>query len=251
MGLLRRWFSRRESKGVHEAPSDDVQRTGVEKAPAPQEISPPTSACPYCGTLLERPPARSGKCPHCGERVVVRTRRTDGAKLLLTQAQAVTFDAERAAIAERNKALRRAEAIGATLQEFERMELELGKRWRTAAKPRDVFWHLASTRVLAALEASDWHALHMVYSEQARLLYEEGKPHFRLHQEASKALIRSYAGGSVVTELLILGAQVDPCPLGEGLNEKRYTIKRALDELPIPGQGCACGWCTCTWLPMT
>lgn len=40
-------------------------------------------ACPSCGTLLERPPLKKAKCPHCGNFIFVRARPIDGKRVLL------------------------------------------------------------------------------------------------------------------------------------------------------------------------
>lgn len=40
-------------------------------------------ACPSCGTLLERPPLKKAKCPHCGNFIFIRSRPIDGKRVLL------------------------------------------------------------------------------------------------------------------------------------------------------------------------
>jgi hypothetical protein len=45
-----------------------------------------SSACPYCFAVLEPPPARSGTCPRCGERIYVREL---GARRLLVTEEGV------------------------------------------------------------------------------------------------------------------------------------------------------------------
>lgn len=41
-------------------------------------------ACPNCGAILEKPPARKAACPHCGDFMHVRTRPLDGRRVLVS-----------------------------------------------------------------------------------------------------------------------------------------------------------------------
>src|ERR1035441_6360380 len=47
------------------------------------------SCCPHCSKVVEPPPKRSRKCPHCGERIEVR-----GGQVM-TSESAEKFDTER------------------------------------------------------------------------------------------------------------------------------------------------------------
>ncbi len=206
--------------------------------------------CPYCGTIINPPPARSRKCPHCRERIVVRTRRSDGVKLLLTEAAGKEFDKQRKAEVARNEGIRRSQNIGASIEDFERTEKELTGKWGFAP-PRDVFWALANEAVLDAAKKGTAHHLSMVYWEMARLLYDEGNPrhpHIEMARRASRASIQAYAergiGGGKV-EVLATCCQV--CDVDNG---REYTIAQAIEVLPIPHEACENnGWCRCTWLP--
>lgn len=54
--------------------------------------SPPR--CPSCGHELKKTPKRKTKCPFCGEFMLVRTRPSDRAKVLVTEEQADQIDLE-------------------------------------------------------------------------------------------------------------------------------------------------------------
>lgn len=210
----------------------------------PRQQAPP-SACPYCGAVLDPAPERNRKCPHCGERIVVRTRRSDGAKVLLTEAGAREFDKERKQEAARNKALRRAQNIGASESDFQRVERELAEKWGYAP-PRDVFWRLASEAAMAAMRTGDEHQLSMVYWEQARLLFEEGREHLQIQREAEKAALHRYAEDGV-SRVEISAGECAVCRADDG---RRFSVSDALEKLPIPKEHCENGWCKCTWLPV-
>ena len=86
MSFLRRMLAREPSKAKDE------------------RIALSWSACPHCGAVIDPAPTTTRKCPHCRERIIVRTRRSDGVKLLLTEGDAAEFDTNRAAEAARNNA---------------------------------------------------------------------------------------------------------------------------------------------------
>lgn len=220
---------------------------GASRAEVPRaEPSRPSSpaACPYCGTVIDPAPARSRKCPACRESIVVRTRRSDGAKLLLTEAEGKQFDRQRELDAARNDGIRRSQNIGASINDFERTEKELTEKWGFAP-PRDVFWALGGKAALAAMNKRAWHELSRIYWGQARLLYEEGKSHIQLAREASKASLQSYAEGGFVRNVQVMAGCCQLCNRDEG---RKFAIAEALEKLPIPHEACENeGWCTCTW----
>ena len=218
------------------------KRKEASVAQPPQRSTP--GACPSCGTILETPPTRSRKCPACKERIVVRTRRSDRVKLILTEAEGKKFDEQRDREAARNDAIRRSESVGATVEDFSRTEKELTEKWGFAP-PRDVFWAVAVKAALAAMEKRDWHQLSMVYWTQALLLHEEGKPHMQLAREASKASLQRYAEDGYTRSVQVIAGCCQLCDRDEG---RRFTIPEALEELPIPHDGCERdGWCACMW----
>lgn len=229
MSFLRRLFDREPSK------------------PSSKTRDAPPSACPYCGVVIDPPPARSRKCPDCRERIVVRTRRSDGAKVLLTEADAADFDEQRKAEAARNDAIRKSSNIGATPEDFANAERTVAQKFGTAL-PRDVFWQLANEFAVRAMKSNDWHALSMVYWQQARLLYEEGKPHLDLAREASKASLQRYAHDGFVKQVEIL---CNCCELCERDAGRKMSVQDAMEQLPIPHEESANdGWCICLWVPV-
>ena len=181
----------------------------------PRQQAPP-SACPYCGAVLDPAPQRNRKCPHCGERIVVRTRRSDRAKLLLTEES-----------------------------DFRRVERELTEKWGYAP-PRDVFWGLASEAAMAAMRTGDEHQLSMVYWQQARLLFEEGREHLQIQREAEKATLHRYAKQGI-GHVEIQAGECGVCRADDG---RRFSVSDALEKLPIPKEQCENGWCKCMWLPV-
>ena len=203
--------------------------------------------CPYCGLRIDPAPARSRRCPHCKERIVVRTRRSDGAKLLLTEAAAAEFDQDRRLEAERNEAIRRSANIGVTREHFAKAERDLARKFGFA-QPRDVFWMLANEAAVRAMKRGEWHALSMIYWEQARQLYEEGKPHLDLARQASKASLQVFVQGGYVRNVEIVCNCCAQCQRDAG---RKMALADAVRELPIPHETCDNdGWCICLWVPI-
>jgi hypothetical protein len=226
---------------------------GQQPRRAPRQIA--AVACPYCGVILDPPPQRNRKCPACKESIIVRTRRADGAKVLLTAADGKEFDKQRHTEAVRNSALHHARNIGASDRDFERTEQELAAKWGTAASPRDAFWQLANKTVVAAIKNADWARLSTVYWEQALYMCELGEPHLHLQKEASKAELRRYAaefadlatGRSGLRVEVLANGCCDVCAKNHG---RRYSISEALELLPIPNGACEREWCNCGWTPV-
>jgi hypothetical protein len=199
------------------------------------------AACPHCGVILDPPPPRNRKCPSCRDKIIVRTRRSDSAKLYLTEADAKVFDRERKAEAFRNKALRAAAAIGMDQTAFERTEKELLAK-SPGYGPGDVFWALANKQVANHMRSGNWHGLSMTYSRQARWLCDEGRPYARLKTEAEKAYAQSYA----VDGYQELEVMATCCPNCDQFNGRKYPIGQAINEWPV--EGCTNDWCACSWL---
>jgi len=105
------------------------------------------AACPSCGIVLD-PPPRSRKCPECGDKINIRTDRKTGEKLYLTSDAVTGFDAERAAVAARNKAMRRIEGMGLSEADYESKANELAEKWGSRPQPSDVYWTLANEQVM-------------------------------------------------------------------------------------------------------
>ena len=217
-----------------------------EKMPADHRAKKPPeqlAACPHCGVILDPPPARNRKCPSCRSKIVVRTRRSDGSKLYLTEDDANIFDAERKADAYRNKALRAAADIGMGQTAFERTEKELLAK-SPGYGPGDVFWSLASKQVANQMRAGNWHGLSMTYFHQALWLHNEGRPYARLKVESEKALAQSYAGHGCQELEVMAGC----CPNCDQFQGRIYPIEQAINEWPVPVEDCTNGWCTCSWI---
>ena len=93
------------------------------------------------------------------------------------------------------------------------------------------------------MKRGEWHALSMIYWEQARQLYEEGKPHLDLARQASKASLQVFVQGGYVRNVEIVCNCCAQCQRDAG---RKMALAGAVRELPIPHETCDNdGWCIC------
>lgn len=196
-------------------------------------------ACPYCGLDLGRVPEKTKRCASCGRQMFVRKRPSDRTRVVVTGDHARDMDEEQQKRERRQGIPIHAARIGLTPQAFSREGL-LGKN------PRDAFLQLSSEAAAAAVTRNDWGAVSRIYSEQALVLREEGRPHLALQQEASKAMIRSFMVHGVRGVAVLSGACCQTCNAN---HDSEYSFEQALAQLPVPNPSCTREWCNCGWGP--
>jgi DNA-directed RNA polymerase subunit RPC12/RpoP len=215
---------------------------------AEMESSQARVACPNCALILDPPPERTRKCPHCGQKIVLLTRLSDDAKLYLNEADARAFDSGPHREAYRNKAIRAASSIGVDEKAFEHNEKELLAK-SPGWGPSAVFWALAEEKAKEQLRAGDLHGLSMTCFQQALWAYDEGRPYAHLRARADRYLAEHYASQGF--QQLRVDAK-DCCSSCAQFDGRTYPIEEAVKEWPVPAEECTRGWCSCTWaLPRT
>jgi hypothetical protein len=180
--------------------------------------------------------------------IVVRTNRSDGAKLLLTEGQAADYDRVRGEEARMNAAVRRAEKIGIERSEFETRFREMAARAGSSLSPRDVFWSLAEDAARDGRRREDWWHVSRVRWGQARLLCEEGADCMPLMREGSKFELLSYQQQGIKRVGILSSGDDRICDGCRAHNGRRMSITQALEALPIPNDCCSEEhWCRCSW----
>lgn len=182
--------------------------------------------CPYCGTLLEKKPARKKKCSNCGNYIFVRKGR------LLTEDQK--------AVEEWLDSLA---MFDVTEQTFNRHRKQLSKQFGSQPSVNDTVW-----RVLNSLVASttDHSRAKLIYSEMAHLVRGEGKdPKPYLAKAAKQELLDMKESG--ISRVCVYTSNDDlVCSKCRALARKTFTIDQALRDMPIPNacdndeDGCRC-----------
>lgn len=213
----------------------------------------PVSLCPYCGIDITPPPKATGKCPICGEKVVMAKRPGEEVASLFTIDQAEKNKKAVELARAQKRALDHARKIGCTDSEFAAKERELAKKWGKPPSPNDVFWGLSNelvTKFPSFDKYSRWSKLYFIYEHQARVLFEEGRPHVHVAKEASKAYVRhleEQCRKLGLKQEVYIATRKECCPECAKLAGQRMSFTEALDTLPIPNERCVHRRCQCSW----
>ena len=210
-----------------------------------EQVTPPSAGvCPYCGCLHAEPLVRSGKCPACGEKIVLRT--VGGEKYALTAEQAELVDKRKKLLVEHRAAFRRVQNVGCSAEEFVSTLVSLGP----GCSARDASWKLLNHRVIDATRKNDFGSLKMAYHAQAIQLRDEGRdPIHSLANclEAETLEYRNYPNA--------IGLEILSCECGHCSKDKERKLR--WDEFergqfgfvgPIPHAECEKGFCTCSYV---
>ena len=212
-------------------------------------------SCPYCGRLLETPPAASRACPRCHQRIVVK--HVDGRAVYLTADVVPVFESERRRAAsygrwtrERQRWLKLAAAAGAASQRAERL---------AAAPPSDEVVESARALYMTTVERlfrsakadRRWEEASRLRREQAMTLFRlAGSPStppealVELKRDAEIAELRGIA--QIAREAQLVSADCcDICRADEG---RIFRIAQELRTPRLPHQGCPTGLCRCRWV---
>lgn len=203
--------------------------------------------CPYCSHQLDRMPKSKRKCPQCGE--TIRVAKAGDSTKLLTEEGYQEYREQRKRDSFRRKWLRELEYYGISESDFSSARKTFFQKNRFEANDRDILWGLFNK---AISQQSDLHDLKMLYLSMARFLYEEGRDHLQIHQQAMRMALKKYQqDGCTKVEIMDCG---DSCGTCRQQNGKVLTIKDALREMPLPCQDCSFepssstrGWCRCDY----
>lgn len=112
-------------------------------------------------------------------------------------------------------------------------------------------WSDLENEKFETVKKRDWHSVKMIALEQATFLEKEKKDSFTLRKEAAKYEI--YENQEVCETLgckLEILAGPDSCDICKKQEGKTYSIKEALEKMPIPHKDCnhKIGFCRCCWV---
>jgi hypothetical protein len=106
-----------------------------------------------------------------------------------------------------------------------------------------------------AMEKQDYHAMKMIYFDQALIWYEEGAGFQKLLRESNKWELMKLKRTGVIEKVEILSAGSRSCEACQKLEGKIFTIQEALEKMPIPHDKCTLelnpdkpGWCRCEYI---
>ena len=125
---------------------------------------------------------------------------------------------------------------------------------RKTRAERNSEFSIASKRVERAVQAGDWKAASQAYFELAHILYFEGRGN---HQSALREshrfdLLSMKEVGIRSVEISTAGTgSKGACPQCRKLEGRKFSIARALKEMPLPKSNCGGGphdgWCRCSY----
>ncbi|WP_041331004.1 hypothetical protein [Dehalococcoides mccartyi] len=157
-------------------------------------------------------------------------RTVDGIKLLLKKADAVSLDAMK---------------NSGSMTDFIKAVRIANPQYSI----RDVAWGILNKKKSNYIKKNDLQSASTITWQMARLRYEQGNEWFSLMQQSHQELLKSYYNERFYSKVQILSASNDTtCAKCKALNGKTYTIKEAIEKMPLPVEGCE--WCRCTYMPI-
>ena len=195
------------------------------------------SACPYCGSMLEKIPKRKSPCPNCNNIIFVRD------KKMVTERKAMMLDF-----------IKNSEFYGAYENEYLRIEDELKKKFGFDPNPRDINWSYYNKLIVK--NSSNYQNLSSIYYSMALMLNKEKKEFFNLLQQSKKMELLEYKRNGFIKKVKISTSGKDnACDNCLKQENKTYTINTALEKMPIPNKDCTHvlydedrGFCRCCYI---
>ena len=216
------------------------------KTPPPLPEKP---LCPSCKAGLEKFPASKRKCPHCGEIIIVRTHYESGNKILLTEAQAQSYETQRE---EHYRVKRLVDGLKVMDSALTSRLMKGAKRENPNSSAADIAWEISNRMIMLNPESARG-----IHFRQAMFLYESGKDYTYIRVKDYQAELREYKKSDVITGVEILSAGEQSCLACQALHEKKYSIAEALRQNPLPCKECTfdigdapIGWCRCAYAPI-
>lgn len=181
------------------------------------------SFCPYCASVLDRPPKRAARCPHCERVVHIRSKQTLFPTHLLRVDQKLAWDTF--ANLRSNH--------GATEADFRQVEAEMSSVFRKPAPPLDVIMGLFD---LLALRGTT--RLSTLYRSQALFVAARGHDPRPWLQQSMRMQVELEFRPSPVVGGVQVRASYTCCDECQVQNGDEYTIEEALKVMPVPFEGC-------------
>jgi hypothetical protein len=210
--------------------------------------------CPYCGTLLQPPPAVSRRCEVCRQRILVK--RVDGRTVYLAAAALPVFTAERQRAAysarlgrERDRWLELARAAGAPSLGIAQVQAAKASEAGVAAA-RSLYLLAVDRTFRSAKRDREWDSAARLRRKQASTIHRvEGSlippsaEVISLFREGVAAELRGIAEISRDAQLVAAAC----CPACRADDEAVVRIAAELREPRLPHAGCPKGLCLCHW----
>jgi hypothetical protein len=139
------------------------------------------AVCPHCNRGLDKKPERKKKCPYCGQFMQVRTRPSDGKKVLVTEAQAEQIEEQwliihggthDAYLEAKGRVVEKKVKLAARFAEEKAM---LAERFGREPSDNDVQWGLLNEELLNHAQHQNWGFFRNTKLTMAEILRKEGR----------------------------------------------------------------------------
>jgi hypothetical protein len=138
-------------------------------------------------------------------------------------------------------------------KDFDLMKERLSKRFNKDASNGDVIWGIFQN---LTLRTTDLQELKMLYSEKALFLNDEGRDCLLQLQQSARMELLSFQKDGFTDKVEVCSA--GGCDACQKLNGNTFTIKEALEKMPIPCKECSYkfrvrdkfGFCRCLYVPV-
>jgi uncharacterized Zn finger protein (UPF0148 family) len=205
--------------------------------------------CPYCGVLIDKEPKGKFKCPTCKEEIHIQ--KLGDKNKLIKKSEYEAFKSEKKKIAEENKYYRFFQYHDLSRSYLERRKIDWFNKFKENANYPDLIWSISNELLNTYAKSNDYFNMKMLYFEMALFQKKENKKFLHLLQESRKMElydIRKQMSKEFNYKVVIVGGELD-CQVCKELDGKAFSIKEALDKMPIPPKDCTHdkGWCTCCY----
>lgn len=219
-----------------------------------------TAICPHCSKSLDKFPARKQKCPHCGNVFVVRTHYITHNKILLTETDAVRFDAEKDKYyLDKSLIDGLKKNIDVDKNEVDKLvkitQVDLTKKFGRPASLGDVAWGVANRMSVDAMRKGNMGLLRMIQFQMALYLHHCGKDGRQLLESGFEIELRDYKKMGISKVSVMAKSCCEECKIQDG---RILGIDDAMRDKILPYRLCTSrlnkeaptGWCTCCYIPV-
>ncbi|ALD11798.1 hypothetical protein AES38_01470 [Clavibacter capsici] len=198
-------------------------------------------ACPACAEVLEAPPKSRGKCPSCGQQLVMRS--VHGQRKALTPDQAAAWTAADKAEKSRASFLKRLGYFGVARSQWDRVRAEQSARFGHSAADGDVYWQLANEAAVRHESAAEWGEAGRVRSDMTKFLVEEGRDWVSAGRLAEANWMRALQQyDSLSAEMILIAC---PCANCQKDDLAVASLRDFLSAWPLPHTNCSRPPCRC------
>jgi predicted RNA-binding Zn-ribbon protein involved in translation (DUF1610 family) len=218
---------------------EDRLRKTVELRDA--EVNATAPACPACGTVLDSPPKSRGKCPSCGQSLVMRT--VAGQRVAFTPEQATAQAEADKASKRRAKFLKRLGYFDVTEQDWDAVYAEQTERFGRPSADGDVYWQLATDAAVRYEQSGQWIAAAQVRDDMAKFNVEEGRDWVgsaRLAEQDTMRALQEYDGPDQAMILIAC-----PCDVCQQAHLQVKPFRDFTAAWPLPHEDCRRPPCRC------